>query len=174
MARTIKMSLSTDSINKAIKEITAYKNSLVYKTELFAKTLSQKGVQIARAKVITYDATFTNELLNSIVSEKKSSKEAKFVFVVKADSEHAVWVEFGVGQLGQEGSYPYPFPDDISWEYNSGHTIFEISPGQYGWFFPMPDGTWRFTQGMPSRPFMYETSIDLVGITESVARQIFR
>ena len=61
-----------------------------------------------------------------------------------------------------EGSYPYPFPEGVEWNYNTGKTIFEIENGQYGWFYPAEDGTWRFTQGMPSRPFMYETAVELM------------
>jgi hypothetical protein len=83
-----------------------------------------------------------------------------------------MFVEFGTGQIGQEAPYPYELPDGVSWEYNTGKTIFEVSPGQYGWFYKR-DGQWYFTQGMPSRPFMYETSLDLYRIVEKTAKEVF-
>lgn len=46
----------------------------------------------------------------------------------------------------------------MNWAYNSGATIFTTEDGREGWYYPADDGTWRFTEGMPSRPFMYETA----------------
>ena len=90
-----------------------------------------------------------------------------------ADSHHAAFVEFGTGQFGLESAYPYPFPEGVDWQYNTGETIFEISPGQYGWFYPGDDGRWYFTQGMPSRPFMYETSLELMNLVVTTAKEVF-
>ena len=92
---------------------------------------------------------------------------------VVADSKHAAFVEFGTGQLGMEGPYPYPFPIGMDWQYNTGKTIFEIGPGQYGWFYPAEDGTWKFTQGMPARPFMHEAFIDIYAKVERIAKEVF-
>ena len=72
-----------------------------------------------------------------------------------------------------EGGYPYPFPEGVDWEYSTGKTIVEVSPGQYGWFYPGDDGKWYFTQGMPSRPFMYETSLELMNLVVKTAREVF-
>ena len=115
---------------------------------------------------------FTGELLNSIHTMKGNGDKNTVIFFVVADSKHSAYVEFGTGQLGLEGSYPYPFPDGVEWNYNTGKTIFEIAPGQYGWFYPR-DGKWYFTQGMPSRPFMYETSLELMKEIPRIAKKVF-
>lgn len=170
----ITVKFSKDGIKKLKKELLSYKtNYLQQKVDLFAKVLAEKGVAIAQSNIANYDAIFSGELIDSIKTEYGGSKKGTAVFFIVADSEHAAYVEFGTGQLGLEGSYPYPFPEGVEWNYNTGKTIFEISKGQYGWFYPMEDGTWRFTQGMPSRPFMYETAISLEEIVVQTAKEVF-
>lgn len=171
----ITVELSQKGILEAKKLLLDYKrNVLQQKLQLLVQRLSEEGVRIAKSNITTLDAIFTGELLNSIKSESGGSTKNTAIFYVVADSEHAAYVEFGTGQLGLEGSYPYPFPEGVEWNYNTGKTIFQISEGQYGWFFPMEDGTWRFTQGMPSRPFMYETAIELMRIAPKVATEVFK
>ena len=171
--KKFKTDLSTDGIEKLIQDLLNYKNNeLQQKVDLLARTLAEKGVKIAKANITKLDAIFTGELLSSVHLEQGNSGGGKAVFFVVADSEHAAFVEFGTGQLGQEGPYPYPLPDGVEWNYNTGRTIFEISPGEYGWFY-YRDGQWYFTQGMPSRPFMYETSLELIQEIPKIAKTVF-
>lgn len=175
MARKVfKTDLSVKGIEQLKKNLLNYKdNILQHKVDLLAKTLADKGVDIAQANVARLDAIFTGELINSIHTRYGGSAKGTAIFYVVADSHHAAYVEFGTGQLGLEGGYPYPFPEGVDWQYNTGKTIFEISPGQYGWFYQDDNGDWYFTQGMPSRPFMYETYLGLKGLVERTAREVF-
>ena len=162
--------LSVKGIRNLRNELEKYKaNILPMKLEMLSKRLAESGVDFAKSRIVTLDAIFTGELLNSIHAERTGNA----AFVIVADSKHAAWVEFGTGQLGLEAPYPGKLPDGVDWNYNTGKTIFEISPGNYGWFFPMPDGTWRFTQGMPSRPFMHETWLELYSTVEKIAKEVF-
>ena len=171
----ITVPLSRKGIADAKKFLLDYKkNVLQQKLRLFVERLAQEGVKTAKANITTFDAIFTGDLLNSIHEESGVQTKDTAIFYVVADSEHAAFVEFGTGQIGMEGSYPYPFPEGVEWNYNTGKTIFEISHGQYGWFYHMGDGTWRFTQGMPSRPFMYETAIDLRQRVVQIAKEVFK
>ena len=164
--------LSKSSIEKLKEDLLKYQSELQAKTWELCQTLAEQGVEIAKARIATYDAIFTGELLSSIRAENRGEDGDKAVFVMVADSRHAVFVEFGTGQIGEEAAYPYPFPEGIQWDYNSGKTIFEVAPGEYGWFYPR-DGKWYFTQGMPSRPFMYETSLGLQEIVVKTAKEVF-
>jgi hypothetical protein len=172
--RVFKTDLSRSGITDLRKQLVDYKNNVLQqKVDLLAKRLAEKGVAIAQTNIATYDAIFTGELISSIEARYGGSTKGTAVFYVVADSRHAVFVEFGTGQLGLEGSYPYPFPEGVEWNYNTGKTIFEIENGQYGWFYPAEDGTWRFTQGMPSRPFMYETAVELMTEIAKTAKEVF-
>lgn len=172
--KVFKTELSVKGIEKLKKKLLEYKSSLQYKVDLLAKTLAEDGVDIARANVARLDAIFTGELIASIHTEYGGSSKGTAIFYIVVDSEHAAYVEFGTGQLGMEGGYPYPFPEGVDWQYNTGKTIFEVSPGQYGWFYKADNGQWYFTQGMPSRPFMYETSLDLMKLVVKIAKGVFK
>lgn len=166
--------LSVKGIKQLKKDLLNYKNNILQqKVQVLASTLAEKGVVISKANVTRLDAIFTGELLNSIHTQNGAGTKGTAIFYVVADSRHAAYVEFGTGQLGLEGGYPYPFPEGVDWQYNTGKTIFEVEPGQYGWFYPK-DGQWYFTQGMPSRPFMYETSLELMNLVVSTAREVFK
>ena len=171
--KVFKTDLSVEGINNLKRELLSYKTDFLQNrlVELVEK-LSEKGVEIARANVTKLDAIFTGELIDSLHSEKGSISKGTAIFYIVTDSKHAAFVEFGTGQLGMEGGYPYPFPEGVQWNYNSGKTIFEISPGQYGWFYKR-DEQWYFTQGMPSRPFMYETAIELEKEIVKTAKEVF-
>lgn len=166
--------LSVSSIRKLQKDLEKYRDSLEYKAALLAKKLAERGVEIARVQVSSLDAVFTGELLSSIHSEYKSSQKGGAIFAVVADSDHAAFVEFGTGQMGMDKSYPYPLPEGVSWDYATGKTIRKnATTGRYYWFYPGKDGKWHYTEGMPSRPFMYQTSMELMQEVVKVAKEVF-
>lgn len=166
--------LSFSSIQNLQKELENCKNSLENKVRLFAEKLAQRGVEIAKIEIANLDAIFTGELLSSIHSEYKASFDGGAIFCVVADSEHAMFVEFGTGQRGLDKPYPYKLPDGVSWSYATGETI-KKNPvsGNYYWFYPGQDGKWHYTEGMPSRPFMYNTSQQLIKEAEKIGKEIF-
>lgn len=170
--KVIKMELSQKSIQNAIQELRSYQNSLEYKCRLLAEKLAEKGVEIARVQVADLDAIFTGELIQSIHSEYQGSVKDGAILAVVVDSSHAAFVEFGTGIVGQESPYPGELPDGVTWEYASGKTIRQLADGRYGWFYNR-DGQWYFTEGMPSRPFMYYTAIELRKIILETAKEVF-
>lgn len=173
MKRTYKADLSKSGIEKLIEQIRDYKdNVLPDKIQQISRRLATEGVSVAKIQVQKYNAIFTGELANSITQRMGAQTKTRSVFYVVADSEHAVFVEFGTGQMGAEAPYPYPIPQGFDWEYNVGQTIFEVSPGQYGWLYQR-DGQTFFTQGMPARPFMYETAMDLYAKVVSIVMDVF-
>ena len=139
-----------------------------------AKRLSELGVDIAQVQIADLDAIFTGELIASIHSEYKDSTKYGAIFAVVADSSHAVFVEFGTGQRGKDKPYPYPLPEGVSWDYNVGKTIRKNQvTGRYFWFYPGQDGKWHYTEGMPSRPFLYNTSMELIREVPKIAKEVF-
>lgn len=170
--KTLKADLSISSIRNLQKELEKYRDSLTYKCRLLAEKLSERGVEIARVQIADLDAIFTGELIQSLHSEYKGSTPYGAIFAILTDSDHAAFVEFGTGPIGQENPYPYELPEGVSWQYASGKTIRQLADGRYGWFYPR-DGQWYFTEGMPARPFMYETSLELQKIVAEVAKEVF-
>ena len=175
MAKTISVDiLSAKSIKAAIKEIEKYRDGLEYKARLLAEKLAERGVEIARVQIADLDAIFTRELLESIHNEYVESFKGGAIFAVVAGTDHALMVEFGTGQMGKDTPYPYPLPQGISWNYATGRTIRQnATTGRYYWFYPGRDGKWHYTEGMPARPFLYSTSLELQRIVAEVAKEVF-
>ena len=167
--RVFKTDLSVKGIEQLKRDLLNYKdNILQQKVELLTRRLAEIGVETAQANIVSLDAVFTGELFNSIVSEQIFSTKDRSVFLVKSTSEHAIYVEVGTGIIGAESPYPGKLPVT----YAQGKTIRQLSDGRYGWFYQR-DGKWYFTEGMPSRPFMYFTGIELHDKVVGVAKEIF-
>lgn len=172
--KTIKLDcFSQSSIQNAIKALQSYQNNLTYKCQLLAEKLAEKGVEIARVQIADLDAIFTSELLQSVHSEYRGSIKGGGVWAVVADSKHAAFVEFGTGVIGKANPYNGTLPEGVDWQYASGKTIRQLADGRYGWFYKGKDGNWYFTEGMPSRPFMYNTANELRSIIVSTAKEVF-
>lgn len=166
--------MSQSSIEQLIKELRSYQNSLEQKTRLFCERLAEIGVETAKATVYGLDAVFTGELFRSIHSEQRSSGTT-VVFAVVADSEHAIYVEMGTGLVGAESPYPGKLPA----VYAQGKSFVELlepfgkyEAGTYGWFYER-DGHIFFTEGMPSRPFMYFASLEMQENIVKIAKEVF-
>lgn len=173
MAKKITITLSQKSIQDAISRIKAYQNDLTYKCQLLAEKLAERGVEIARLQLADLDAIFTTELISSVHAEYKGSVKGGGIWAVVAGTDHAMFVEFGTGIVGKRSPYPGNLPDGIDWQYASGKTIRQLADGRYGWFYKDDDGQWWFTEGMPSRPFMYYTAQELEKIVVETAREVF-
>ncbi len=166
--------LSLSSIKQLQRDLEKYRDSLEYKAARLAETLAERGVEIARVQIADLNAIFTGELIQSIHSEYVTSQKGGAVFAVVADSSHAAFVEFGTGSKGEDKPYPYPLPEGVNWDYNVGKTIRQNPvTGTYYWFYPGEDGKWHYTEGMPSRPFMYNTAMELMQIVVKTAKEIF-
>lgn len=164
-----KASLSADSIRNLQKELEKYKDSLTDKCRLLAERLAERGVEIARVQVAELDAIFTGELIQSLHSEYQGSTPYGAIFAVVADSSHAIYVEMGTGIVGAK----HPYPGKLPAVYAQGKTIRQLADGRYGWFYKDKDGNWWFTEGMPSRPFLYNTSLELQNEVVRIAKDIF-
>jgi len=173
--KPLKADLSISSIRQLQKDLIRYQEYLTNKAAQLAKRLSELGVDIAQVQIADLDAIFTGELIASIQSKYIDSTKYGAIFAVVADSSHAVFVEFGTGQRGEDKPYPYPLPEGVSWDYNVGKTIRQnASTGRYYWFYPGQDGKWHYTEGMPARPFMYLTSMELIREVPKIAKDIFK
>jgi hypothetical protein len=184
----ITVPFSRKGITDAKKFLLDYKkNVLQQKLKVFVERLAQEGVEIAKENITTLDAIFTGELLNSVRAESGVLTKDTAIFYVVADSEHAAFVEFGTGQRGLEAPYPYPFPEGVEWNYNTGDKIQQakediyvkdysepyIRKGDYFWVYIGEDGKLHISKGMPSRPFMYETAVELMTEIAKTAKEVF-
>ena len=157
-----KIKVKLGDIDKAIAELEKYEKQVQRNIEDFLKKLLESGVDIAKAQLVSLNAIESGEVFNSLsYTLYKEGKNG----VIFADNKHACRVEFGDGIRGAEAPHPN-IP--VSWAYDSkGH-------GEDGWYyFDEKQGRIRYTQGMPSRPFMYNTARELEKKAVAIAREVF-
>ena len=155
---------SLSSIDDAIRELRAYQSDIAHKCKLLAERLANVGVEIARVKVSDFDAIYSGELLSSIRAEYDGNVPDGASWMVVTDCPWAFYVECGTGVAGANS--PHPDPGIAGWKYDINQH------GDLGWYY-YKDGEWHWTKGMPSRPFMYQTAMNLQSRVESVAREVF-
>lgn len=165
MKKVIKVKLEPRSIEKAITELQMYKEDLERRVRLLVERLIDRGAVIARAKVVEMGAYYTGELLNSIDSYLFAFGGAPVGFI-RVNAEYGMFVEFGTGIVG-ENSKHHPAQDAFGWEYDVN------DHGELGWLFPADDGTYRRTRGQASRPFMYETALQLRDEFPAIVKEVF-
>lgn len=164
MPKKITFGLSQKEIQLAIQEIESYKQDLNRKCQLLVQTLTEQGIEIAKVNVRTLGAFYTGELEASINGYYSPSLGTGIIY---ADSFYAVWAEFGSGIQGKSTQHPKAS--------ESGYVYDVNDHGQEGWvYFNTRDGKFHWTDGMPSRPFLYNTVMELDLICEKIAKQVFK
>lgn len=166
MAKQIfKADLSVKGIENLKKQLLDYKNNtLQKKIDLFVRRLAEQGMIIAKTKVAEYDAVYTGELYQSIDYKRGTVIQNGSQWIIFTDCPWAIFVEFGTGAVGS--SNPHPNTSIAGWKYDVNNH------GESGWFY-FKEGEWHWTKGMPSRPFMYETSMEIMRIVTKTAREVF-
>ena len=174
MRTTININLNKKGgLENGIKELEAYKKRVKEKTSLLVQKLTDYGAEIVRIKIVNMGAYYSGALLSGVDGYYSPTLIAGFV---KVASDHVAFVEFGTGVKGQGTYKNAEYLSKASWGYVTGGDkgkIFTTKDGRVGWYFPMDDGTWRFTEGMPSRPFMYETALELQRDFQKITQEVF-
>ena len=155
-----KITVSLGNIDDAIRQIEEYEKKVQEKIKEFLTRLLEDGANIAKAKIIELKAVESSELQDSFQYTLYKEGNKGIIFT---DCSHACFVEFGTGVRGSASPHP-----TLPWAYDSnGH-------GEDGWYYyDTKQGRVRFTQGMPSRPFMYETARELEQKAVEIAREVF-
>lgn len=141
--------LDPDSIDEAIAEIERYETFVAEKAQELVRLLKELGVEKAK-ELVPVDTGVAQQSIIGYMDENKG--------IIQAGG-YCKYIEFGTGVRGLGSQHPSPeYLAIMQWAYNSGATIFTTKDGREGWYYPADDGSWRFTEGMPSRPFMFETA----------------
>jgi hypothetical protein len=163
--------LSLSSLKQLQEDLEKYSDSLTYKAQRLAEELAEQGVKDAKIHIADFNAMFRGDLYNSIHSESVMDTKYGAVFAIVADDESAIFVEMGTGLIGAKHPYPGKLPAMYA-QGVYGKANFKRT-GKYYWFYQGTDGNWYYCEGMPSRPFMYETTLDLYKIVEKTAKKVF-
>lgn len=169
--KTIHIKLDPNSIADAIQELNQYKKEIEIKAGQLVQRLVDLGANVTRVKIVEMGAYYSGELLSGVGGYYSPTLNAGWV---KVTNDHAAFVEFGTGVVGQSNPHRNgEYLSKASWAYATGRTIFTTKDGRVGWFYPTDNGEYRFTEGMRSRPFMYETALELQREFPRIAKEVF-
>ena len=176
-----KMELSTKSVDNLLKmlKMTEAKIQLVVSKAL--EQLSEIGVAHI-GQLLTYYGLGDTELAKTIELIKIDDKHYRIRATGKQTSigvSQAVLIEFGTGVKGEQ--QPHQLAAEVGYRYDIN------AHGSDGWYYPSSEQDRNpkkfvtkegdivaWTKGMPSRPFMYNTTIFLESEVQDVLRQIIK
>lgn len=176
--KNIDFTLDPSSISLAIKEVKDFRKQLEECIQELAAYLVSYGQEIARIELIEMDANFTGALIDEGILGFYDRQTHSGV--IYSDKPYAMFVEFGTGFIGEISPHHPMEGETVGW----AHDVNEH--GIKGWWYPAPWGWWipkkgkhagtrmAWTQGMPSRPFMYNTLRQLEEIAEREGIEFFR
>lgn len=152
---------SRGDISRAIKALSlnSSSNNLQGNVEKFVEKMVEKGVDIAKS----YCPVESGDLKGSIKG-KVEKDTSKIVGKISVGTDHAAFVEFGTGVVGQ-GTYPNVAQTVYAYDVN-GH-------GEEGWnYFDETRQQYFHTKGHVANPFMYKTARDLRGYANDIAQEV--
>jgi hypothetical protein len=155
----------------AIRRLNEYQKEVETKTMLLAQQLTDRGVDIARMKVVEMCKLPSGDLASSIMGYYSPSLNAGFIRVT---NDHAAFIEFGTGPLGAESPHP---TISVGHKGEGWYTKADGKPMDvmYGWQ-PITLGNGDiiyYTEGQPAKPFMYKTALELQLVFFEVAKEVF-
>ena len=163
MAKVIKMDLSVSSIDNAIKELKAFRDSLEHKKDKLLKELAEIGVREASVR-------FTTAMYDGMNNTEVGLTSTANGYAITAKGRAVFFIEFGAGVYHNTGEpYPDPRPEGV------------VGIGEYGlgrgkrqaWGFKNDAGELVITHGNPAAMPMWYASEEMQSKILKIAKEVF-
>ena len=173
--KVITIGLSTQEINRAVKELEQYKKDFLRKVDLLRKRIAEEIADIAQAR---FDSSGVDDDIRGGTRKAEvivNVSDDGVVSTVIAMGEDAVWCEFGAGVYynGSVGSSPNPYGSELGLtigSYGKGHGKQEV----WGYYeTPGDPSTLVLTHGTQATMPMYNAVQTIVPRVVSIAREVF-
>jgi hypothetical protein len=161
--QVITMSLSSSSIQNAITELKAYRDSLDAKLKKLLEELAYIGVKEASVR-------FTTAIYDGVNDSSVTLESTKDGYCIKAEGKAVAFIEFGAGVYHNPGEpYPNPRPNGI------------VGIGEYGkgygkrpaWGFRNDDGELVITHGTPAAMPLWYASEEMRNAILKTFKEVF-
>lgn len=170
MAKKISISMSSKSIQNAIKEIEAYKRQFIDRNELFVRRLAELGIPVIDQNIAAAQGDSEKNHNTYIkVNSFGSYSEAKLV----VEGSDLLYIEFGAGirYNGSAGTSPHPKGEEF------GYTIGSYGKGQGKndfWFYYADTGETVMSHGTEATMPVFRASQEIIQNIRRIAREVFR
>lgn len=161
--KIIAMSLSSASIQNAIAELKAYRDTLEAKKDKLLGELAKIGVREASVR-------FTTAIYDGVNDSSVTLEPISGGYCIKAEGKAVCFIEFGAGVYHNSGEpYPDPRPEGI------------VGIGQYGkgygkrqaWGFKDETGELVITHGNPAAMPMWYAREEMRNNILKIAKEVF-
>lgn len=161
--KIIKMSLSVDSIDNAITELKAFRDSLDRKKDKLLEELAHIGVKEASVR-------FTTAMYDGVNDSSVTLETTNGGYAIVAEGRAVAFIEFGAGVYHNTGEpYPKPRPEGI------------VGIGEYGkgygkrqaWGYKDDSGELVITHGNPAAMPMWYASEEMRSKIQKIAQEVF-
>nr|DAX12796.1 MAG TPA: hypothetical protein [Bacteriophage sp.] len=178
MAKKISFGLSVSEINRAIKELQSYQNSLDSKCQQLCERLCNEGIQIAQAHIGSSGFGKYIRLSSEISPEKAGCKAIFFM----EDSQKIIsqW-------QNQDGEQSKEISPALMLEFGAGLPaqnpvgIPGVGTGTYGthgkepvWWYMDLQGDWHYSTGVTPKMPMYNAGKELRDKVVAIAKEVFK
>ena len=158
MPKTIRISLTNESINNGIKEVQRYKRWVLEKEKELRTRLASLGATVASIE-------FSRAIYNGPNDVSVRVDDTGSVAVIYAEGESVAFIEFGSGikygyghpQAGEHGMGPGTYPGKGHWD------------NEKGWWY----GHGKHSYGNPPAMAMYDAVQKMTEELTRIAREVF-
>ena len=165
MSKTIiQCKLDTKDINRAIKELKAYKQEFLRKEKQLLEGLASIGVKEASVRFTTAMYDGTNDVSVSLETSNNG-------YAIVAKGQAVAFIEFGAGVYHNTGEpYPNPRPEGIVGigEYGKG------KGKQKAWGYKNENDEVVITRGNPAAMPMWYASEEMKNSILKLAKEVFK
>ena len=163
MPKIIKMDLSVASIDNAINELKAFRDSIERKKEKLLQKLSEIGVREASVR-------FTTAMYDGVNNTNVELRDTTNGYAIVAEGRSVFFIEIGAGVYHNTSEpYPNPRPEGI------------VGIGEYGkgkgkrqaWGFKDDSGELVITHGNPAAMPMWYASEEMRSKILKIAQEVF-
>ena len=178
MSKTISFGLSVSEIDRAIKELQSYQNSLDGKCEELCRRLTAEGISIAQIHIGSSGFGKYIHLSSEITPEKAGCKAIFFMEdsqkivskwqnqdgVQSKEISPALMLEFGAGLPAQN---PAAVP-------GVGTGTYGTHGNEPGWWYMDLQGEWHYSSGISPKMPMYFVGNELRDKVVEITREVFK
>lgn len=171
--KDIEITLSSQSIEAAIRELNEYKRALNRKIEIFRKRVAEELADMAKGLFNQAQETIVNggngDLAPVNIEVDNSTEDLS---VIIATGEDVVFIEFGTGVYhnGTAGESPHPKGKDFNYligGYGKGYGK------RQAWGYKDGSGNLIVTRGIEAMLPMYNAAQACAEVAENIAREVF-
>ena len=167
--KTINIDLTQSGIQKAVREIRQYKQSLVNKNALFVQRLGEIGIPVIDSRIAAAQGD-SNKNHNTYIRLNSFGSYSQAVLVV--EGKDLLMLEFGAGihYNGAAGSSPHPKGQEF------GYTIGSYGRGQGAndfWFYTADTGESVMSHGTQATMPVYNASVEILQRIKEIAKEVF-